>query len=88
MSHFTKHEFLGAAAAPAFVPPSDRIAVGVIGVGPRGTYVLSHFLKECDVRVVAVCDCFAERLERRNAQFGNIAAMFAGHRCTSSCEMN
>jgi predicted dehydrogenase len=35
--------------------------MGVIGVGPRGSYVLSHFLKEADVRVVAIADCFADR---------------------------
>jgi predicted dehydrogenase len=61
-----------AAAAPLFVPasalgrggataPSDRITMAAIGNGPRGMYVLGHFLKENDVRFVAACDCFADR---------------------------
>jgi len=44
-------------------PPSDRIVMGVIGAGPRGTYVLTEFMKEPDVRMVAVADCFANRRE-------------------------
>ncbi len=34
-------------------PPSDRVRLGVLGQGPRGRYVLGHFLKETDVQVVA-----------------------------------
>jgi predicted dehydrogenase len=45
-------------------PPSDRITMAIIGAGPRGMYVLGHFLKEPSVRFVAACDCFAERRER------------------------
>lgn len=61
MSQLTRRAFLGTAAAPAFVPPSNRIAMAAIGAGPRGMYVLGHFLQQPDVRMVAVCDCFAER---------------------------
>lgn len=43
------------------IPPSDRITVGAIGNGPRGMYVLGHFLKETDVAMVAAADCFADR---------------------------
>jgi predicted dehydrogenase len=42
-------------------PPSDRITMAIIGAGPRGLYVLSHFLKEPSVRFVAACDCSAAR---------------------------
>ena len=42
-------------------PPSDRITLAAVGVGPRGSFVLGHFLDQTDVRVVAVCDCFADR---------------------------
>ncbi len=58
----TRRSFL---AAPALLSaaeaPSDRIRMGAIGGGPRGRYVLDNFLKEKDVEVVAVCDCFADR---------------------------
>ncbi len=57
----------GALAAPQIVPssvlgnaaraaPSDRIAVGWIGTGDRGTAVMGGFLDQKDVQVVACCD--------------------------------
>src|SRR5215469_15355995 len=61
-----------ALAAPWFVPaaalgkegkaaPSERITLGVIGIGPRGTYDLQAMLKLADVQCVAVCDVQASR---------------------------
>ncbi|MCP4643077.1 MAG: Gfo/Idh/MocA family oxidoreductase [bacterium] len=56
----------GLAAAPWFVPacatgrkgpaPSERIAVGVIGLGSRGLAVLGEFIREPDTQIVALCD--------------------------------
>lgn len=66
----------GAAAGlgfPAIVParvfgaaaPSNRIAVGMIGVGGHGTDVnLKGFLAQPDARVVSVCDVDSARLAR------------------------
>jgi predicted dehydrogenase len=62
------------AAIPTFLPgkvlgkdgiaaPSERIIVGGIGIGNRGSYDLSCFLKQPDVRFVAVCDVKAKRRE-------------------------
>lgn len=45
------------------VAPSERIVLGAIGIGNRGTYVLSCFLAEADVQFVAVCDVKAQRRE-------------------------
>lgn len=61
-----------AVAVPYFVPrsvlggtgsvaPSDRIVLGGIGIGHRGTYDLGCFLEQPDVQFVAVCDIKAER---------------------------
>lgn len=36
--------------------PSERIRLGAIGIGNRGTYDLTCFLQEPDVHCVAVCD--------------------------------
>lgn len=44
---------LGGAGVTA---PSGRINIGCIGVGAQGTRVMMDFLREKDVRVVAVCD--------------------------------
>ena len=38
------------------VAPSERIVVGGIGIGRRGTYDLGCFLEQKDVQFVAVCD--------------------------------
>ncbi len=38
------------------LPPSERIVVGGIGIGNRGTYDLGVFLEQRDVQFVAVCD--------------------------------
>lgn len=39
-----------------YVPPSDKVTLGFIGVGAQGTRVMMDFLKQPDVQVVAVCD--------------------------------
>ncbi len=43
------------------VAPSERIVVGGIGIGNRGTYDLGCFLPQPDVQFVAVCDIKAAR---------------------------
>jgi len=43
------------------VAPSERLVLGGIGIGNRGTYDLGCFLHEPDIRFVAVCDVKAER---------------------------
>jgi len=56
-----------AIAAPTIIPssalgldgavaPSERVIVGGIGIGNRGTYDLGCFLEQNDVQFVAVCD--------------------------------
>jgi len=58
---------LGAVGVPCVVPssalgmagavaPSNRIAVGCIGMGIRGTALMNGLLKHRDAQVVAVCD--------------------------------
>jgi predicted dehydrogenase len=57
------------------VPPSERIVMGGIGIGGRGTYVLSVFLQEPDVQVVAIADVQAAKRQaakqRVDARYGN-----------------
>jgi len=45
------------------VPPSERIVLGGIGVGRRGTHDLNWMLPEPDVQFVATCDPNKERRE-------------------------
>ena len=45
------------------VPPSERIIMGGIGIGTRGSYVLNWMLPEKDVQFVADCDPQKQRRE-------------------------
>jgi len=62
------------------VAPSERIVLGAIGIGNRGSYVLGCFLEETDVQFVAICDVKKVRREivkkRADQTYGN-----------SDCEM-
>ena len=49
---------LGKDGRPA---PSERIVMGVLGLGGRGTYDLGIFLQQPEVQLVATCDVRAER---------------------------
>lgn len=46
------------------VPPSEQIILGGIGIGSRGSFVLSWMMGERDVRMVAVCDAKKSQRER------------------------
>lgn len=87
--HFLRSQLqvlLAAGLAPAWIPgtalggsgragASQRIGLGVIGTGPQGRAVMSGFLAQPDVQVVAVCDVKKDQLElaRRavNQHYGN-----------------
>jgi predicted dehydrogenase len=45
------------------VAPSEKITLGVIGIGPRCTYDLKSMLNERDVQCVAICDVQKSRRE-------------------------
>ncbi len=45
------------------VAPSEKITLGVIGIGPRCTYDLRSMLAAHDVQCVAICDVQASRRE-------------------------
>src|SRR5208337_911574 len=54
----------GSAMLAAAAAPSDRIVLGVIGVGGRGGFVMRTFQKDPAVRVGAICDVYEPNLER------------------------
>jgi predicted dehydrogenase len=60
------------------VAPSERITVGGIGIGARGTYDLGCFLEQKDVQFVAICDI---KQARRDA----IKQMADKHHGNSDC---
>ena len=77
-SNLTRRAFLKRAAALATVPyivpasalgrdgkvpPSERIVLGGIGIGNRGSHDLRWMMPESDVQFVAVCDPQRKRAE-------------------------
>jgi predicted dehydrogenase len=61
-------------------PPSERITVGGIGIGNRGTYDLGCFLQQPDVQFLAVCDIKA-------AQRTKIKGIVDKHHGNQDCDM-
>jgi predicted dehydrogenase len=72
---------LAETAPPRPAAPSDRVRVGMIGVGAFGTQAnLPDFLKQKDVDVVAVCDVYQPNLDRAVAMTGGKAKPFRDYR--------
>ena len=57
---FVPAHVLGAAEGPA---PSDKITLGVLGVGAQGQFDMRDFLTHDDVRVTAICDVNKRNIE-------------------------
>jgi predicted dehydrogenase len=58
---------------------NDRVNLGLIGAGERGRYVMNFFQKHPNVRVTAVCDVYAEMIDRAKGMAPD-AVGFADHR--------
>jgi predicted dehydrogenase len=58
---------------------NDRIGLGVIGTGERGTYVMTLFQKNSDVEVRALCDVYAARIDHAQEKAPNTKT-FVDHR--------
>jgi hypothetical protein len=62
---FVKNSFGAAAAFATFrrgkAAPSDRIIIGVMGTGGRGTYLATAFARRTDAEVAYVCDVDSRR---------------------------
>ena len=57
-----------ALGGPSVAPASERVTMGLLGAGPRGSYVMGHFLAQPDVQWRAVCDCRRKRLDIAKAR--------------------
>jgi predicted dehydrogenase len=70
---------LTAASYSRVLGAADRVKLGVIGCGGRGSYVMSVFQKNPSVDVVAVCDVWETRAERAK-QRAPEAKVYQDHR--------
>ena len=84
MSMWTRRQAIGGTAATALsysriMGANDRIGLGVIGTGERGTYVMTLFQKNPDVQLTALCDVYDMRRDAAG-QKAPEARKFADHR--------
>lgn len=67
---------MSAKSAARVIGANDRINVGAIGVGGRGSYVANEFAKAdkagANCQVVAVCDVYQKRVTRNKEHFTKI----------------
>jgi predicted dehydrogenase len=61
-------EATGAPAIRSGSSPNERIRVGFIGIGNRGTQLLQGFLGQKDCQIAALCDVYAPYLARDRSQ--------------------
>jgi predicted dehydrogenase len=66
------------------VAPSDRIVMGGIGLGGRGSYDLGYMLTESNVQWVAVCDVHKGR---RDAAKNTVDARYGNKDCAAYSDM-
>src|SRR6185312_7731465 len=69
MSHSTRRTFLQASALSAIAATrawgaNDKINVGIVGIGGRGTDHIEYYAKQPDASIAAVCDVDQAHLER------------------------
>ncbi len=62
------------------VPASDRITIGVIGTGGRGTWLAYDLLRKPSARIIAVCDVHAGR---RLAAKQQVDTAYGGAECAA-----
>jgi hypothetical protein len=77
LPHFAPASALGLGGTAA---PSNRVALGFIGVGSMGTGQVRTFLKREDVRVVGVCDVRDSHVLRAK---GLVDAHYGERACTT-----
>jgi len=61
---------LGVPAIRSVLGAGERVRVGFIGVGNRGTQLLQGFMQQKDVEIAALCDVYEPYLTRSNAAVG------------------
>ncbi|MCL4192787.1 MAG: hypothetical protein KJZ87_13725, partial [Thermoguttaceae bacterium] len=101
-SRHSRRRFLGGAlaaiAAPQFIPAaalglngqmaaSERITIGMFGVGNRGSSSLEAMAPLPDHQVVAIADCRRERALLAQQRVNNLYAQRLGAESYKGCEI-
>ena len=84
MNHFTRRNFLAGAATAAsashVIGANDRIRLGIIGPGGRGSYLMREANKCPNIQWVAVCDAWDVRQDHATELTGPNVEKYADHR--------
>jgi len=76
----SRRTFVAAASAARVLGANDRIRLGIIGTGGRGSYLMNVANKVGGISWVAVCDAWDERRERAAKIAGTPVAQDADYR--------
>ena len=76
---FARASALTALSYSRVLGANDRVALGVVGTGGRGTYVMSLFQNEPEIEVRALCDVYAVKVDQA-LQKAPGAQTFSDHR--------
>ncbi len=60
----TRRQWLGAAVSIGAVPPGDKVIIGVMGIGGRGSQLTEFFAKHPGVEIAWLCDVDQRRFAR------------------------
>ena len=71
---------LTAASARRVLGANERVRLGFIGVGNRGSQLLDAFDKLADIQVAAVCDIYKPYLDRTDKRYEGKAATYSDFR--------
>src|SRR5712692_4616403 len=71
---------LTAASATRVYGANEKVRMGFIGVGNRGSQILDAFVQLNDIQVAAVCDIYKPYLDRANKRFEGKSATYTDFR--------
>ncbi len=71
---------LGAPAGRSVLGANEKVRVGFIGVGNRGSQLLAGFMAQEDVQIAALCDVYEPYLNRDHSQVGKEVIESIGER--------
>ena len=82
MSELSRRSFVASSALSAsrVIGANDRIRLGIIGTGGRGTFLMREATKEQDIEWVAVSDAWDERRDKAASLLGGRVAKDADYR--------
>ena len=76
---FARASALTALSYSRVLGSNDRVGLGVVGTGERGSYVMSLFQKEPEIEVRALCDVYAVKVDQAQQKAPG-AQTFSDHR--------